>query len=313
MVYGQQSLWEDDLSRTYIESPKREHKTVRQSADPNFKIVRQNRDLCSSAANVHALFVIITAPSNGKRRDVIRDMLTSDVISKTYTIRILFLIGWPDKFVKRTQNDIRIETRRHRDILQGRFLDTYRNLTYKTVFGFKWISRHCRNVNYVIKIDDDVYVDIYNFFYTLFLKFETSHAVICNSLTYSDVLRKGKWMLNDYIYRHYVYYPVKYCSGYAVVLKGDMVPLLYKASLMTPFFWIDDIFIFGTSRTFLCYVPITNAKINMYFAINGSKAEECFKNVEPCPIIFSTFVEDLYGLVQFRKKILKNKTQTLWM
>ncbi|XP_046548043.1 beta-1,3-galactosyltransferase 2-like [Haliotis rubra] len=255
MVYGQQSLWGDDLSRIYIASPKRKSKTLRQSSDPNFKIVRQNRDLCSSAARVDALFVVITEPSNRKRRDVIRDMFTSDVISKKHTKRVLFLIGWPVKFVRRTQNDIRIETKQHRDILQGKFLDTYRNLTYKTVFGFKWISRHCRNVNYVIKIDDDVYVDINNFFCTLFPKFETRHAVICNRMTYSNVMRNGKWMLDDYTYRHYVYYPVKYCSGYAVVLKGDMVPLLYKASLMTPFFWITDVFIYGTSRTFLRYLP----------------------------------------------------------
>ncbi|XP_067676196.1 UDP-GalNAc:beta-1,3-N-acetylgalactosaminyltransferase 1-like [Haliotis asinina] len=297
----------------YTAFPESRYKTVRQSADPNFKIVRQNRDLCSSAAKVHSLFVVITAPSNGRRRDVIRDMLTSDVISKKYTIRILFLIGWPDKFVRRTQNSIRFEMKKYRDILQGSFLDTYRNLSYKTVFGFKWISRHCRNVNYVIKIDDDVYVDIYNFFYTLFLKFETRHAVICNSLTYSDVLKKGKWMLDDYTYRHYVYYPVKYCSGYAVVLKGDMVPLLYKASLMTPFFWISDVFIYGTSRTFLRYAPITSAKTNMYFEVNGSIAVECFRTAESCPIIFSTFIEDLYGFVQFRKKFLRNQTQTLWV
>ncbi|XP_067676197.1 lactosylceramide 1,3-N-acetyl-beta-D-glucosaminyltransferase-like [Haliotis asinina] len=312
-MYGQQSLWEGDLSRMYTAFLIRKNKTVRQSADPNFKIVRQNRDLCSSAAGVHALFVVITAPSNGKRREVIRDMLTSDIISKKYTIRILFLIGWPDKFVRRTQTNIRFEMKKYRDILQGSFLDTYRNLSYKAVFGFKWISRHCRNVNYVIKIDDDVYVDIYNFFYTLFLKFETRHAVICSRQSYSWVLRKGKWMLDDYTYRHYVYYPVKYCSGYAVVLKGDMVPLLYKSSLMTPFFWIDDVFIFGTSRTILRYVPITNAKINVYFAINGSNALKCFKTAETCPIIFSTFIKDLYGLVQFRKKFLRNQTQALWV
>ncbi|XP_071115098.1 beta-1,3-galactosyltransferase 5-like [Haliotis cracherodii] len=304
-MIGQHILW--DKARSHS----KKYKISIQSADPNFKIVRQNRDLCTSTARVHALFVVHTAPSNRKRRDVIRDMLTSDVINRKYTIRILFLIGWPTTFVRRTQGDIREETKQHRDILQGRFLDTYRNLTYKAVFGFKWISRHCKNVHYVIKMDDDVYVDMYNFFSTLYPRFETRHAVICKNMAYSKVFRYGRWRVDDHAYRHYAYFPVKYCSGYAVVFKGDMVPLLYKASLMAPFFWIDDVFIYGTSRTFLRFVSIPQAQTGMYFQLNGSKAIECFKNAKPCPVIFSSFNQDTHKLEQFRRNFLKLRTQDL--
>ncbi|XP_071114263.1 beta-1,3-galactosyltransferase 5-like [Haliotis cracherodii] len=303
--------WVEELTRPRRSYSTNKYKTSRQSADPNFKIVSQNRDLCTSSARVHALFVVHTTPSNRKRRDVIRDMLTSDVINRKYTIRILFLIGWPVTFVRRTQDDVREETKQHGDILQGRFIDTYRNLTYKAVFGFKWISRHCKNVTYVIKMDDDVYVDMHNFFYTLYPKFEERHAVVCIGKSCTSVERQGQWMLDEYTYRHYSCYPVKYCNGYAVVFKGDMVSILYKASLMAPFFWIDDIFIYGTSRSFLRYVPITYVQTSMYFQTNGSKTLGCFKYTKPCDIIFSTNIDDFWELERFRRSFLKNQTKNL--
>ena len=39
------------------------------------------------------------------------------------------------------QNDIAEEHRRHGDILQATFMDTYRNLTYKHVLGYRYVPR----------------------------------------------------------------------------------------------------------------------------------------------------------------------------
>ena len=39
------------------------------------------------------------------------------------------------------------EHRRHGDILQGSFVDTYRNLTYKNIMGKLWASSACTQVS----------------------------------------------------------------------------------------------------------------------------------------------------------------------
>ena len=45
--------------------------------------------------------------------------------------------------------------------MQGNFLDTYYNLTYKSVMGHLWVSEFCRQAELVVKADDDIYVDLY--------------------------------------------------------------------------------------------------------------------------------------------------------
>jgi hypothetical protein len=38
------------------------------------------------------------------------------------------------------------------------------NLTNKGVMGYKWISEHCRNAEFVAKIDDDAFINFFKLF-----------------------------------------------------------------------------------------------------------------------------------------------------
>jgi len=50
--------------------------------------------------------------------------------------------------------------RRVCSIVKADFQDSYRNLTYKAMSALSWISRHCNNTRYVLKTDDDAYVNM---------------------------------------------------------------------------------------------------------------------------------------------------------
>ena len=63
----------------------------------------------------------------------------------------------------------------HNDIIQGSFHDSYRNLSYKNVFGLLWVSKFCQNAKFIVKTDDDIYLDLYEIF-TLTQQYE-SHQV----------------------------------------------------------------------------------------------------------------------------------------
>ncbi len=47
---------------------------------------------------------------------------------------------------------IQEEHRMHRDIVQGSFMESYRNLTLKAVMALKWVTTYCSNAKYVIKV-----------------------------------------------------------------------------------------------------------------------------------------------------------------
>ena len=54
------------------------------------------------------------------------------------------------------------ESLRYNDILQVNVYDKYRNLSIKAAGRFNWINLRCSPVDFVLKVDDDVYVNIHN-------------------------------------------------------------------------------------------------------------------------------------------------------
>ena len=59
---------------------------------------------------------------------------------------------------------IKIESETHGDILQERFEDSYRNLTIKTMLFLKWYNQKCSHIPYLLKADDDVFLNTKNLY-----------------------------------------------------------------------------------------------------------------------------------------------------
>ena len=48
------------------------------------------------------------------------------------------------------------------DIVVEDFVDSYHNLTLKTMMGMRWIATFCEHAQYVLKADSDVFVNMEN-------------------------------------------------------------------------------------------------------------------------------------------------------
>ena len=73
--------------------------------------------------------------------------------------KLAFLLGRPEDSQK--QEKLQEENKKHRDIVQGDFLDTYHNLSYKAIMGNLWVSEFCDQAEFVVKTDDDMFIDLY--------------------------------------------------------------------------------------------------------------------------------------------------------
>ncbi|KAK3729054.1 hypothetical protein RRG08_005427 [Elysia crispata] len=109
-----------------------------------------------------AVFLICSAVQNVMRRRISRYIYGNIRNTRPYTIKIVFLVGLSKN--SETEAQIRNESLKYEDILQGNFVDHYFNLSYKTIMGYRWAQLHCRNIKLVCKVDDDVFVDIFKFF-----------------------------------------------------------------------------------------------------------------------------------------------------
>ncbi|VDK20380.1 unnamed protein product [Anisakis simplex] len=70
----------------------------------------------------------------------------------------LFFLGMPSD--EKEQLQIHNESQTYHDIIQQDFLDTYRNLTWKAIAWLRYVNEFCENVEFIVKIDDDLMFDL---------------------------------------------------------------------------------------------------------------------------------------------------------
>ncbi|XP_018015982.1 uncharacterized protein LOC108672764 isoform X2 [Hyalella azteca] len=131
------------------------------------------------------------------------------------------------------------------DIIVEDFVDTYQNLTLKSLFMIKYITNHCPDVKYVAKVDDDVFLHVPNLQRTLITK-DTSEKLIlgCLFCYVRPILNPtSKWFSPRYMYQG-DHYP-NYVSGTSYVLSGNVLTPLLAAAIHTPLFHLEDVFITG--------------------------------------------------------------------
>ncbi|XP_013793716.2 beta-1,3-galactosyltransferase 5-like, partial [Limulus polyphemus] len=203
-------------------------------------------DLCSSTKTSFGLLILVTSKiSNYIERLTIRSTWGSDatVFNNEGDVRLAFLLGYTTD--KSAQNMVLRESGVYADIIQENFLDTYRNLTLKSVMLLKWVSEYCQNVQFVMKTDDDMYINIPNLLKMLSMVFSQSNIMIGYLFTKAKPNRKrrNKWYVSRSEFPGGVY--PNYLSGTAYVMSRQVAPKLYQISLNTNFLTMEDIFVSG--------------------------------------------------------------------
>lgn len=74
--------------------------------------------------------------------------------------RSVFLVGTSNDTL--TQSQIEEESKTYGDIIQVEIPDFYENLSLKMAALINWLYKNCANVDFVLKVDDDVYVNVRN-------------------------------------------------------------------------------------------------------------------------------------------------------
>lgn len=157
-------------------------------------------------------------------------------------VSLAFMLGQGlDKEVNQTLSD---ENNVYGDIIQGNFIDSYNNLTLKTISYLEWVDENCSRAKYILKTDDDVFINVPRLL--KFLSDHTSKRVIFGRLSKQwKAVRnpKSKYYVSRKEYPQ-VLYPV-FCTGPAYVLSGDIIHDLYVKALKTLCLKLEDVFITG--------------------------------------------------------------------
>ena len=198
--------------------------------------------------NVFLLAFVVTALEHYDFRRTIRNTwaVTSDF---RLPVRCVFIVGRSSgRNADRIQKIIEQESRNFGDIVQADFLDTYNNLTYKSLVGLRWATTYCPEAKYVLKIDDDTFVNMFALLGRLEQDllnsaFYSDLKIFCRAVFHDKVQRTGKWAVRESKFRQ-AYYP-PYCSGPAYVLSMALASQIVSDSLHVPFFHLEDVYVTG--------------------------------------------------------------------
>ncbi|KAM4616113.1 beta-1,3-galactosyltransferase 2 [Polymixia lowei] len=187
------------------------------------------------------IFMVPVAPGDDTKRDVIRKTWGAPGLVPSVDTLTLFYVGLPAEG-QDIQHNLEKESREHADIIQMDFLDSYHNLTIKTMMIMNWLANHCQNASYAMKVDSDIFVNVY---------YLVKRLGGCPRQDYitGSVIRDGrprrdgksKWHLSEDLYFEDSFPP--YVSGAGYVFSIDLARKISWASRFVRMIPLEDVYV----------------------------------------------------------------------
>ncbi|XP_054708550.1 beta-1,3-galactosyltransferase 5-like [Uloborus diversus] len=200
-----------------------------------------HKNICiDNGRSLQLLIIVTSSASHLESRAAIRE--TWGGYAKERGAIVVFFLGFPknEKYYSRIID----ENIKFNDIIQATFLDTYRNLTLKTISVLNWVKESCSLVKYVLKVDDDMFINVENFLNITEERNETMTILGELAHEWSPVRSpKNKWFTSydDYPFNIYP----DFVFGPSYMLSGDAIKILYENSIKLHLFHLEDVYITG--------------------------------------------------------------------
>ncbi|EPB69941.1 N-acetyllactosaminide 3-alpha-galactosyltransferase [Ancylostoma ceylanicum] len=167
------------------------------------------------------LVIVFTAPDDFESRDRWRRIYGGQRMRHKFGYCVIFPIGR----LQSEQGSARLseEINFFDDILQGDYVESYRNITIKTLSALRFIAVAYPRADLIMKIDDDV---------------------AWNVPKVSNYVSRAQPRYVTYEEYPHEKFP-QHCSGVAYVLDREALLPMLNAVPQLKYFWIDDVFITG--------------------------------------------------------------------
>ncbi|XP_006823082.1 beta-1,3-galactosyltransferase 1-like [Saccoglossus kowalevskii] len=232
------------------------------------------KNKCSSNSTTQGTSFLVGVESlvlNFEQRAAVRQTWANNDLLNRLSARVIFLIGINED--AQLQKRLNRESAEYDDLVQGSFVEHFKNLTLKTIMFLRWSQCFCSTVKYAIKTDDDVLVNL-RMILQVIKSNPTSGLYLGYTRAQFHVIRNP----NNPYYTSYEAYPEQnypvYASGPLYILSQDVATRAYDyiSSHPTGYISSEDAFI-GVimSKLNVSVHPYTNIEIN-----RGSSNLGCF-------------------------------------
>lgn len=216
----------------------------------SYRYTINNVSVCDRSTILY-IVVVHSSIENYQRRERLRESWAQPNFFRNYPSALIFFIGIGNSSIY--QQNIEQESRIYGDIIQLDFIENYKNLTIKAINVYKWINSFCQSAKYVVKTDDDIFINPFYMLQLMIKNLNRKRTIICHIYSRSPIIRKGeesckdhlkKWCISkDYLPKIEVY--PSYCSGSAFIYTTDLSEEIYNTAKHVTYFYIDDVYVTG--------------------------------------------------------------------
>lgn len=187
--------------------------------------------------DVYTILVVMpSAPKGFDKRHLIRETWFKKYANSSL-VALRFVVGLLN-LSDDVRNDLIAEKNKYQDlVLIEDLLDSYKNLTRKTLYTFIWAAYNMRFL-YLFKCDDDTYPHLGRMLYELHSRGSIHRLYWGFFLQNAPVRRTGKWRDKEWsLGKHYV----KFAIGGGYVISSDLIDLLVNNALYLQLFTNEDV------------------------------------------------------------------------
>lgn len=208
-----------------------------------YKYVLNQPSVCKDRRSPFLVFMVPVVPGDSTSRNAIRKTWGTPGVFPGVDIITLFYVGFSEGGRDSPiQADLEKESTEHADVIQMDFLDSYHNLTIKTLMIMNWLATHCQSASYAMKVDADIFVNV--FYLVNMLGSSPKQDFITGSVIWDGRPRrdrKSKWYLSEELYSEDHFPP--YVSGAGYVFSVDLAKRISWASRFVRMVPLEDVYV----------------------------------------------------------------------
>ncbi|KAM9363499.1 beta-1,3-galactosyltransferase 1-like [Symphorus nematophorus] len=245
-----------------------------QAYAPNYRFIMDNTEVCKTKTPFLVLMVPV-APHNVEARNAIRQTWGNSSSVKGEVVLTLFMLGLSggDEF-EQTQVKLKEENLQHHDLIQSNFMDTYLNLTIKTMVIMDWLATRCPTAAYAMKVDSDMFLNIDNLVIMLQKPGIPKEKYLTGMLMWNRPVvrsKNSKWYVPEEMYPEDTY--PTYTLGMGYIFSNDLPSQFVEISKTIKPFNIEDAYI-GMCMKKLGLAPTSPPDPSQFKAYN-TKYDRC--------------------------------------
>ena len=202
---------------------------------------------CAAKERYHLVILVMSMHHMRSQRKAIRDTWGSVSTAGTwpmtlekFSVKLFFVLGVSKNSSLNTA--VALEAEVKGDLILVDVEESYYNLTRKVLMGFKWVREFCYSAEYVMKVDEDTYLNIPAVMEILHSRY-WDNQIFGPYFRLDYVKRVGRLKVSKDAYPVDVYPP--HVKGNLYFMATDVAMKILSISEYMPYVSIEDVFITG--------------------------------------------------------------------